>query len=58
MAHVYAYAGDTDHALEWLERAYEEHDANLPYVGLPLWDFVRPDPRFQILLRRMNLPQG
>jgi len=52
----YQRAGDGEQALGWLERAYEEHDPNLPYLVLPDWDSLRSDPRFQDLLRRMNLP--
>ncbi len=53
----YARAGENDRALEWLERAYEARDPNLVYIGVqPLFDSVRDDPRFQDLLRRMNLP--
>jgi serine/threonine-protein kinase len=51
------YAGDTARALDWLERACDDRDPNLPYITCePLWDPVRSDPRFQALLRRMNLP--
>jgi hypothetical protein len=43
--------------MDWLEKAFEFHDPNLPYVGFePIWDPLRSDPRFQDLLRRMNLP--
>jgi TolB-like protein/Tfp pilus assembly protein PilF len=52
----YAYAGDKDRCLEWLERAYEVRDPNLPYLWLPDFDFVRSDPRFRDLLKRMRLP--
>ena len=52
----YAYAGDKDRCLEWLERAYVGRDPNLPYLWLPDLDFLRGDPRFQDLLRRMKLP--
>jgi hypothetical protein len=44
--------------IDWLEKAYEEHDLSLPYITgafsdpLPL----RSNPRFQDLLRKMNLP--
>jgi hypothetical protein len=51
----YQDAGDNDRAIDWLEKAYEEHDPNLPYLGNPLYDPLRSDPRFQELLRRMNL---
>ena len=58
IASLYAYAGDSDRALEWLEKAHDERDPVL--VGLsvaPKWDSLRDDPRFQELRRRMNLPQ-
>ena len=44
-------------ALEWLERGFEIRDPNMPYLGLPIYDPLRSDPRFQDLLRRMNLPE-
>jgi len=52
----YAMAQEYDEALEWLERAYEIRDPNMPYITLPVFDPLRSDPRFQDLLRRMNLP--
>jgi Tfp pilus assembly protein PilF len=51
------YAGDLDGALGWLERAYAEGDANVPYIGEPLFDPLRSDPRFQDLVRRLGLPR-
>jgi tetratricopeptide (TPR) repeat protein len=54
---LYAYAGKNDRVLEWLERGFEARDPRMPYIGLdPLFDGLRDDPRFQDLLRRMNLP--
>ena len=47
VASWYAYAGDKDRCLEWLERAYEVRDPNLPYLWMPDFDFLRSDPRFQ-----------
>jgi tetratricopeptide (TPR) repeat protein len=56
VAQFYVHAGEKERALEWLERAYQARDPNLPYLGLPDWDSVRGDPRFKDLLRRMRLP--
>jgi hypothetical protein len=52
----YRFAGDYDLAIDWLEKAYEEHNPNLPYISGPKWDPLRSYPRFQKLLRKMNLP--
>ena len=48
--------GISAEALECLERAYVNRDPNLPYLGVPVFDSLRGDPRFNDLLRRMNLP--
>jgi serine/threonine-protein kinase len=53
----YLEAGDYDEAVLWLERAYEDRDQTLLYIGLPVWDPLRSDSRFQDLLRRMNFPE-
>ncbi len=56
---LYTRAGKNDEALEWLEKAYEEHDGNMPSISIdPFFDGLRDNPRFQDLLRRMNLPMG
>ena len=53
----YIYAGDYDRAMDWLEEAYEIHEPSLPYIGTkPLYDPLRSDPRFQDVLRRVNVP--
>jgi serine/threonine protein kinase/tetratricopeptide (TPR) repeat protein len=57
VAAIYAALGEKDEALARLERAYEERDAWLDYLGLdPRLDGLRSDPRFASLLHRMNLP--
>jgi len=57
MATIYAGLGQKDKAFEFLEKAYAEKSLNLP-VSLEadlVLDSLRSDPRFQSLLRRMNL---
>jgi TolB-like protein/Tfp pilus assembly protein PilF/predicted Ser/Thr protein kinase len=57
LANLYAQAGDKDRVIEWLEKAYEARDGNVPYIGgWPLFDLVHSDPRFQDLVRRVGLP--
>ncbi|MFQ5528174.1 MAG: protein kinase [Thermoanaerobaculia bacterium] len=56
VAYFYDVAGMPDEALEWLERGYELRDHDMAYLAVfPLSDRLRSDPRFQDLLRRMNL---
>jgi tetratricopeptide (TPR) repeat protein len=58
IAEHYLEAGDSDRALEWLERAFEDHHPSLPSIAAYLlWDPVRSDPRFQDLLSRLNLAE-
>ena len=54
-ANIYTQLGEKDQAFQWLEEAYEEHDLGLNMNVNPDWDPLRDDPRFQDLLRRMNL---
>jgi serine/threonine-protein kinase len=57
VASLYLDAGDNRQALDWLERGFDVRDPVLPYLGLPYFDRLRSEPRFQALLRRLNLPQ-
>jgi len=53
---LYTRAGKNEEALKWLEKAYEAHDQNMPYISVdPIFDNLRADPRFQEILRRMKL---
>ena len=57
-AYAYLGLGEKDRALAFLERAYDEQDPALFYLKVsPLLDSLRPEPRFQALLRRVNLSQ-
>jgi tetratricopeptide (TPR) repeat protein len=54
----YAIGGDRVRSLDLLEKAYAERDPNIPYIScVPFFDPLRAEPRFQALLRRMDLPQ-
>jgi len=53
---IYAVLGDTENALQWLERAYDERSGYLPSIGTDfVFDSLRGDPRFRSLLQKMNL---
>ena len=56
LAGQFIRAGENERALEFLERGFTNRDPSLPYLLMPMFDSVRDDPRFQDLLRRMNLP--
>jgi len=56
VARLYVMAGETEAALDWLERGYDAHDSGMPYLGLPFWDTLREDPRFQRLVQQLGLP--
>ena len=56
MAYVYTGLGELDQAMDWLDRAYEERAGALFGVkGSFLFTRLRSHPRFQALLRKMNL---
>ena len=48
--------GDKEPALALLEKGYAERDFRLRYLKIaPMWDPLRRDPRFQRLLKQVNL---
>jgi TolB-like protein/Tfp pilus assembly protein PilF len=54
---IYTRAGMKDEALEWLEKAYEAHDPNMPYINIdPIFDYMRNEPTFIELVDRMDFP--
>jgi tetratricopeptide (TPR) repeat protein len=56
IATIYTRAGKKDNALKWLEKAYEQHDGNMVYIGVdPIFDILKDDGRFSNLLKKMNL---
>jgi tetratricopeptide (TPR) repeat protein len=54
IAMIYVSLGDSDHAMSWLERSYEER-FNPGALLRPGFDPLRADPRFEDLLRRIGL---
>ncbi len=53
---LYADLGESDHAFEWLEKAFEQRDPCLARLNVELaFDPVRADPRFADMLRRLRL---
>jgi TolB-like protein/DNA-binding winged helix-turn-helix (wHTH) protein/Tfp pilus assembly protein PilF len=57
MATIYAGLGENDKAFEFLEKAYSQKSLGLPssLSSDLLLDSLRPDPRFQTILRRLGL---
>jgi tetratricopeptide (TPR) repeat protein len=56
-AGIHIGLGDDDRAMEYLEKAYEEHSHWLIYLHIdPSMDGLRSNPRFQELLQRIGLP--
>ena len=58
VAQVYAFRGQKDEAMHWLERAYAQKDPWLFQIkGDWLMSGLKTDPRFKAFLRKMNLPE-
>ena len=55
VATVYAWRGEKDHAFEWLERAYDQHDAGMVRLRYdPTLATLHDDPRFAALVKKMG----
>jgi TolB-like protein/Tfp pilus assembly protein PilF/predicted Ser/Thr protein kinase len=55
IAQMYGFSGDKENTIEWLERGYEMKDPMMPYISSFTYILLHDDPRYQDLLRRMNL---
>jgi len=54
---AFAALGDKDKAFMWLDKSHNEHDPNLAFLnGYALFDNLRSDPRFQVLVHRIGIP--
>jgi serine/threonine protein kinase/tetratricopeptide (TPR) repeat protein len=57
-ATVYAGLQDKEKTIEYLEKAYQDKSVWLVWLRVEdIFDFLRADPKFQDLLRRVGLPQ-
>jgi tetratricopeptide (TPR) repeat protein len=57
VAGLFAYAGETQRALDWLEKAHAQRETGLVKLQVdPDWDTLREEPRFQEVVRRMGFP--
>jgi hypothetical protein len=57
VALVYTGLEDNDHAFEWLEKAMQAREWQMPTLkASPIFDGLRSDPRFPTLLDRIGLP--
>jgi serine/threonine-protein kinase len=56
IACIFLGLGEDGPMFEWLERAAEERDALMPWLGfMPAFNRVRPNPRFRALLTMIGL---
>jgi tetratricopeptide (TPR) repeat protein len=59
--HVAALAarlGEKDYAFQYLQRAFDERSFWMPFLNVdPLFDSLRADPRFRVLLGRIGFPK-
>jgi hypothetical protein len=56
VAEVHACRGETNAALDWLERAYQQHSASLPKFKLnPMFKTLHGNSRFHALEVKMKL---
>jgi eukaryotic-like serine/threonine-protein kinase len=55
IARMYAHAGEKECAMQWLEKAVEQHEPPLCHLRVGWdWAILHDEPRYQNLLRRLN----
>jgi serine/threonine-protein kinase len=55
IALIYVGLGETNQALDWLEKAYDERDVHVTFLKtVSHWDSIRQEPRFTSLLQRAS----
>jgi TolB-like protein/Tfp pilus assembly protein PilF len=59
MVMLYAYAGNVDKMLDWIEKMYIRKHPGLQYIGaIPYYRSYQEEPRYIEIMHRMNLPLG
>jgi TolB-like protein/DNA-binding winged helix-turn-helix (wHTH) protein/Tfp pilus assembly protein PilF len=57
MASIFAGLDDATAAMQWLEKAYQQRESQMPFLSSDgHFDSLHRDPRFQNLVKRLNLP--
>jgi len=55
---IYTALDQPEKAFKWLDCAYEERDQMMPSLKvIPIFDSIRSDPRFSVLIEKMNFPK-
>jgi TolB-like protein/DNA-binding winged helix-turn-helix (wHTH) protein len=58
MAFTYSSLGNNDRAFAWLDKAVEQRNWMIIYLKRDdVWNPLRSDPRFKVLLHRVGLPE-
>jgi tetratricopeptide (TPR) repeat protein len=53
-AMIYLGLGEKEKALDWLEKSYENQESACWYLKVdPIYDSVRNEPRFQVLVQKV-----
>jgi Flp pilus assembly protein TadD len=56
IATIYVGLGDTDRAIAWLDRAYDQRDVRMAFLKVDhRWNPLRADARFIALAKNMGL---
>ena len=56
LAEIHAFSGDSAQALDWLDRAFEQHDPGMAsLLGNGLLESLHGEPRWAELLSRLGL---
>src|SRR6266851_1255189 len=57
VAIIYAGLNDKDQAFAWLNKGYEAHSGLALMKVETVFDNLRPDPRYKVMLKHLNLPE-